>query len=169
MALLLINVGMMLRWLVVVVGGRTRCHGVVFDPLPPLRWIGRPHDGRPCDLSELRYGSALRVTTANGIREFSLAGSNQAVTTPAVLRSANLDAVAALGGRSAPAWRPVGVSGWRRRWLRHRPGSGAKSGQTSRRAGDGVLPSTRRTTSRTSDWLLDHRACLAATSTGPRR
>ena len=32
-------------------------------------------------LRELQYGSALRVTTANSIREFSLAGSNQAVTT----------------------------------------------------------------------------------------
>jgi len=32
-------------------------------------------------LSELQFGHALRVTTANGGREFSLAGSNQAVTT----------------------------------------------------------------------------------------
>ena len=31
-------------------------------------------------LSELQFGHALRVTTANGGREFSLAGSNQAVT-----------------------------------------------------------------------------------------
>ena len=32
-------------------------------------------------LSELQFGHALRVTTANGGREFSLAGANQAVTT----------------------------------------------------------------------------------------
>src|SRR5215472_7657528 len=32
-------------------------------------------------LSELQFGHALRVTTANGGREFSLTGSNQAVTT----------------------------------------------------------------------------------------
>jgi hypothetical protein len=31
-------------------------------------------------LSVLQFGHALRVTTANGSREFSLAGSNQAVT-----------------------------------------------------------------------------------------
>ena len=32
-------------------------------------------------LMEVQYGSVLRIKTANGIRSFSLAGSNQAITT----------------------------------------------------------------------------------------